>query len=239
MAMKFNNKGFGLVGILLVIVAIVAIGAGGWVVYHHEHKAKPVSTVTATAKVKTASTKKQTSSPKKTVTQPANPYAGWKSYTSTVGGLSFQYPSTWSLAEYTNHVGSTPVYDVNLAEPVGSNPNINNFQLYFEVASSTSSLTPGGQLSNGSTTKLSNGLFAWQENESANYNTCGQGVATCPFLSLATNEGFYAQLASGYYVTATGGFEMGQNNTTTYSYQQQVTSPEWIEGEGILASINI
>jgi hypothetical protein len=233
MTIRLTDKGFGLTSTLLAIVVIVAIGAGGWVVYRHEHKAKPISTVKAAV-----TTKKQTGSPKKTVTQPANPYAGWKSYTSTVGGLSFQYPSTWSLAEYTEHVGSTPVYDVNLAEPVGSNPNINNFQLSFEIAPSTSSLRPGGQLSNGSTTKLSNGLLAWQENQSANY-TCAQGVATCPFLSLATNEGFYAQLASGYYVTATGGFEMGQNNTTTYSYQQQVTSPEWIEGEDILASINI
>jgi hypothetical protein len=36
-----NSKGFGLVEVLLVVVALVVVAAGGIYVYHQDHKAKP------------------------------------------------------------------------------------------------------------------------------------------------------------------------------------------------------
>jgi len=63
MTMRLTNKGFGAIGILLIIVVVAVIGVGGWAVYHNDHKAKPAVTT------KAASNTKQTTSNKKTTTQ--------------------------------------------------------------------------------------------------------------------------------------------------------------------------
>lgn len=46
MTMRLTNKGFSPAGTLLAIVVIIAIGAGGWAVYHHEHKSAVKQTST-------------------------------------------------------------------------------------------------------------------------------------------------------------------------------------------------
>ena len=83
-----NQQGFGLVGSLVVIVVILAVGGAGIYAYHKDHDKQKVAT-------NTTSTKKNTSSNTSTAT--ANPYAGWKTYCDNTYGYCFEYPADWAL----------------------------------------------------------------------------------------------------------------------------------------------
>lgn len=89
---KLNNKGFGLVGVLVVILVLVAAGGAGYYIWHKNHKAK----VTTTSSVTTDSTSKKLAQ-STTTPQPVDPYAGWKTY--STGQVSFRYPSSWVVSE--------------------------------------------------------------------------------------------------------------------------------------------
>lgn len=78
---KKSESGFGVVGILLVVVIIVLISSVGWLVYKNHNKVTKTITNTKTA----------------TMTTAQNPFAGWKTYTNSTYGLSFKYPSQWSV----------------------------------------------------------------------------------------------------------------------------------------------
>jgi Tfp pilus assembly protein PilE len=91
-----NQKGFTAVEGLLIVLILVVIGAVGYMVYHNNHK----TTNTNNTASKTSSSSSNTT---KTASTP-NPYAGWKTDTTSLSGLSFQYPSTWTVNP--NLVGS-------------------------------------------------------------------------------------------------------------------------------------
>jgi hypothetical protein len=63
-------------------------------VYHRQHKAKSAAVSNVSSKSSTqangAATNTKTSAP-------ADPYAGWKTYTSGAAGYSIKYPSSWSI----------------------------------------------------------------------------------------------------------------------------------------------
>ncbi len=84
--LKNNEKGFGTVEAILIVIILVLIGAVGYLVYKNHHKTPPkVVTITKTV----------TNTPKTNSTTATNPYTGWKSYTLPVEKLSFMYPSSW------------------------------------------------------------------------------------------------------------------------------------------------
>jgi Tfp pilus assembly protein PilE len=85
--LKNNQKGFTAVEGLLIVLILVVIGAVGYMVYHNNHKTSNTASKTTTS---------ASSSSNKSTTTP-NPYAGWKSDTTSLSGLSFQYPSTWTV----------------------------------------------------------------------------------------------------------------------------------------------
>jgi hypothetical protein len=86
---QLNNKGFGLIGVLVIIVVLCAVGGAGVYVYHKNHKAKVVGSTSTAGKTSTST---------KTSTPPApNPYAGWKTCDDTADGVSFKYPSSWTV----------------------------------------------------------------------------------------------------------------------------------------------
>ena len=74
-----NKDGFTVVEVLLVLILVVLIGFAGWYVYHTDHK--------TTANTNTTSNTSTSS----------NVYAGWKTDTTSISGLSFKYPSTWTV----------------------------------------------------------------------------------------------------------------------------------------------
>jgi hypothetical protein len=63
--MKLNNKGFGLIGIILSLLIIAILLTVGWTVYHHDHKTKVISksVITMNNKPKTTSQTSNTPSP--------------------------------------------------------------------------------------------------------------------------------------------------------------------------------
>lgn len=79
---KQNQRGFTAVEALIIIVVLAAIGVAGYFVAKH---ADTKNTPTAiTQSTQTASTT-------------ANPYAGWKSYCSSVEGVCLKFPTNWTL----------------------------------------------------------------------------------------------------------------------------------------------
>jgi hypothetical protein len=94
-------KGFGLVGLLLIIVVLAVVGGTGVYVYRKEHKVKaPVSNVSANAKAPTQIGKSSN------MTTTIDPYVGWSTYTSSVAGYSIKYPANWTVRSSTNNGGA-------------------------------------------------------------------------------------------------------------------------------------
>jgi hypothetical protein len=106
-----TEEGFGLVGILIVIVLLIVVGGTGTYVWHRDHKAKPSTGSTTQSKSTTSSTK---SAP-----PPTDPYAGWKTYTSTFEKLSFRYPSNWTATPSSGRFGVTGADSLQLEDPSG------------------------------------------------------------------------------------------------------------------------
>jgi len=88
---KLKQKGMGILEVLLVIVVISVIGLVSLLVYKRNHITKSQIPTGSLSYPNSASTPSPTPTP--TV---ADPYAGWKSYTSKQEpGLSFKYPNDW------------------------------------------------------------------------------------------------------------------------------------------------
>ncbi len=99
-----NQTGFGVIGIVVVVGALVVVGGAGAYVYHRNHKSK---TTTSSTKTSTqASNSTQTSTAQKAATSSitqakANAMATWADFSNTNLGLKFRYPSDWEQATIT------------------------------------------------------------------------------------------------------------------------------------------
>jgi len=107
-----NQKGFTAVEGLLIILILAVVGFGGYYVYHTNHKTKAAVSTTA-AKESTASSNKST------VAKTTNPYAGWKTFCSTMGGLCLKYPTNWTFKQTLLSQSISPERDV-FTSPSGS-----------------------------------------------------------------------------------------------------------------------
>jgi hypothetical protein len=97
---SLNNKGFAPLLLLVAVVAVLVVG-GGVYVYRQNHKAK--ASVSTTGTVSKTAPRAGTKS-----TATSDPYAGWKQYCSTYGGVCFKYPADWTTSE-----GQTSIADVS------------------------------------------------------------------------------------------------------------------------------
>jgi Tfp pilus assembly protein PilE len=105
-----NENGFTFVEALLIILILAVIGGVGYMVYHNNHKSKTASVSTTAAKTSTATTSKATTSTSSTL----------KTYSSDYAGVSFQYPSTWSLKAQTDAgASSSSAQEAVLTSPNG------------------------------------------------------------------------------------------------------------------------
>jgi hypothetical protein len=98
--MKKNQKGFGAIEGLLILVITIIIGFAGWYVWHTKNNTN--STYSSTANTTKSSSGTKSIAP--------NPYTGWKTYSSPLNsGLSFKYPADWSFTPptsvFTNNSG--------------------------------------------------------------------------------------------------------------------------------------
>lgn len=93
-----NQRGFGAIEAILILVIVILLCFTGWFVYKHNHKSSNQAVINAPAKSVTDSSSKSTTTAK----QSANLYDGWKSYTTKYDKLTLKYPSNWQLVDKSN-----------------------------------------------------------------------------------------------------------------------------------------
>lgn len=164
-----NESGFSAVEVILVVVIVALIVVVGWLVYKDHHKTTTLNASTTSSK---ATTKSTISNNTKTVAT-ANPYAGWKTFSLSSLGVSFQYPSTWTATQgqpqctgaiqVTVTPGSTELSQAATA----INASLNQYTLLIEkYGTESSNCAPDGNNFNGdsytylqSSNELSSGVF--------------------------------------------------------------------------------
>jgi len=97
-----EESGFSVVEVMIVLLLLVLIGAGGWLVYKGNHKTT-------------------------TTSHTANLYTGWRSFCSSYGGLCLRYPSDWTLstkvegvAPASNIAPQPTTKEANITSPSGN-----------------------------------------------------------------------------------------------------------------------
>lgn len=242
-----DNNGFSAIEVVLVLVTLAIVGIGSYFVAKHIDTKKTVTSLTSTSKTSTT-TPKATTPPAK----PTDPTTGWATYTSTLGSFSIKYPSTgWSLDGFQGETPVGPGYStgsmngsesqVRLFEDTSTNAS-NQYAIVININkdSGQAASETSNQYPNGSVSSLGNGLQVWQTNASAVTNpACFSGAdSNAPIdLDLVSNGNFDMQLKNGEYMSFLGSFCYGQKATTTYTYQQQVGSPEWTIAKEVLNSL--
>lgn len=91
--MSKNQKGFSVIEGFLIFIIVAIIAGVGWYVWDSSKKTD--ETLKNTGNSKVIPTKKKTDSSKVT----PDPYSGWKAYTNSKYGISFKYPTTWTLSD--------------------------------------------------------------------------------------------------------------------------------------------
>jgi len=159
-----------------------------------------------------------------------DPYADWNYYTSELGGFVFRHPEAWYLAGWRDGQAvdefSFNGREDKLEFTAKSNLEIteDNFKLLITINSRRPDAA-GTPYSSGTSKKLVNGLTVWKDR------------TRCPTLRTGTDNSFSKLLENGTYLSAQGGFCLGEGMTTSYSYKDQVSSNEWATAEAIIASI--
>jgi len=97
---SLNTKGFGLIGVLAVVLVLVIAGLTGWLVWNESHDSKKTTTTNNSTSSKNTDTK--------TVT---DPYEGWKTAASTWAGFTVKYPADW---KYNVMVGRDNAEHINI-----------------------------------------------------------------------------------------------------------------------------
>lgn len=92
--MHKNEKGFGVVEVMLVVVIVALIGVVGWLVYKGHHQAT-INTSTTSSEKPSTITKTSTNTP----TQPVNSTASWYLYTSPGNSYTMRIPDGWNLEQ--------------------------------------------------------------------------------------------------------------------------------------------
>ncbi|HET8991571.1 MAG TPA: hypothetical protein VFN31_00865 [Candidatus Saccharimonadales bacterium] len=161
--LKNNQKGFSAVEATLILVIVILIGIVGYMVYKNHHNTTKASVSSA----------------------PANPYAGWKTYTDSSGVFTFKYPADW-----TNEASG--VLEPNtVALKYASNNLVQRFMI---VLSNTYSGSPQTYLTNeqdlGNNGKYST-VNGYQDYYSQFVNNGGDTYRTYSFF----NNGKVAQLS--------------------------------------------
>jgi cytoskeletal protein RodZ len=239
-----NEKGFSAVEIVMVVVIIALIGVVGWMVYKNHHRTSAASTTKSANSVKTTSSSTNSSTTK--TNEASNPYAGWQTYTSKSGGYTIKYPSDWTIEGFSSSQNSA-IQASNLTGNensillYSSSAKANSFGLWLinDTKYETTANSSGGgnganatPYSDGSVIKtLSNGMNIWSQSQS----TDNTGDAD---FEAVTDGQFGYKLNSGTFLQISMGFGFAYKQTTSYSYSQQVSSPQLTQAESILTSLS-
>lgn len=227
-----NQKGFGAVEAILILVIIILIGVIGWLVYKNHHKSTTTKNTATTSSSKPKSTTSSTSN---------NPYAGWNTYTSKLGGFTLKYPASWNI---TGFQGYNPVdknqFTGNESELyISKYPETttqNNFGVTVNVNAQAPTATPYNDYPNGTTKVLPNGITLWQEKQNIN-DANGPTTVSCPTMNIGTDDTYSMKLANGKYLSISGSFCWAQRMTSSDTYQEQINSSAWADAVNIIKSV--
>lgn len=139
-----NAKGFTIVEVLLVLIAITLISGAAYFVEKHRSENNQVTGNVATTKAKT--------------TNSYNPYIGWNSATLKYEKLSFQYPPNWTLKN-TSYIAGSP--NVSCVNPGTDNATlaISSYESMILQTGSACSATSATQVASLPITVLGNKYF--------------------------------------------------------------------------------
>lgn len=161
---------------------------------------------------------------------------GQQTYTSTIGGFSFTYPSDWKVAE-----GPAGVDDQILIAPSSAAASAaNQFLMTLLVAGNPDVSDPPTAMVNGTAQKLTNGINLWiSTSASATRAAAAAGRTVCPELEItnADQSHFSYALPNGQNLALIAGYCQGQNSTTSLTYQQQLANQDWQTAVSIIKSI--
>ncbi len=105
MKTSLNQKGFTAFELVIVVVALAAIGAAGYFAYEARQDKTDYSVP----------------APKKSAEKPKvdDKYEGWKTYTSSFNKVSFKYPANWQVSTQPADLPNEGQVKVKLASPSG------------------------------------------------------------------------------------------------------------------------
>lgn len=229
---KRNQSGFSVIEVLFVVLVVAVLAVTSLVVYKL-HKPSSTKNSVATSQTQTTTQPQSTS----TTTKPAqsiDPYADWKTYTSSDGNITFRYPAGW----YVSGGGTGPSAGEIDLEPHSSQTTFNNaFLMTLWVTNQQDYGAQPLSIPDGTVQQLSNGVNLWQVSEAGAKST---SAGICPIIQIINQDKthFSYQLKNGEYLTGYGGYCEGQKDTVNLTYQQQLTSQPWQDAIKIIASIN-
>jgi prepilin-type N-terminal cleavage/methylation domain-containing protein len=123
--MKANQKGFGFVEILIVIVVVGVLGAVGWLVYDRQ---KSKTSDTPNTQVNTTQ-KEET--PKKETEATKDPYADWETASFELAQASFKYPKSLKMAHEVKADASSNTGFETYTLTAGDNTKISLIAFHF------------------------------------------------------------------------------------------------------------
>jgi cytoskeletal protein RodZ len=230
---RSNQTGFSIIEAVFIVAVIGIMGATGWFVYQH-NRVKPTD----------AATNNTTNNQQATTTQPTNTPA---TYTSTAGGFSFTYPAGWKVTEgqVGSGAGTEDAIYINTPAQTATQPNTdritNTDRLSMTLWITTNpDSSPHKTAPDQTIQQLANGINLWTPSAAQSVTrTNSTGTIVCPELAIinADRTHFSYALANGQYLTLSAGYCEGQGDTTTLTYQQQLSSQEWQAAIGVMQSI--
>ncbi len=106
--MKPLKDQHGVIDMIMIGLVVILLGVGGYIYYRNHHKAAPAQTpITQPAKATTPAPM-------------ADPYAGWKTYTSSVEKVSFKYPTDWTTTSNVQQSNIPGADEIGLVSPSGA-----------------------------------------------------------------------------------------------------------------------
>ncbi len=157
-----------------------------------------------------------------------------QTYTSSAGNFTFQYPSGWTVT--ANGTGSDEIE----IQPTTSQASTSNaLRLMMWVGKDPDPSYQPKVIPDGSVQQLSNGINLWISSSTNASRTVGSNSVPCPVMQIvnASKTHFSYALSNGQYLSLEGSYCMGEQDTPTNAYQQQLSSQDWQTAETIISSI--
>lgn len=141
---NLRANGFGLAGVIIIILALAIVGGAGTYVYHRDHEVESVGTRSS------SSEKDSTGNTSSNMHTTADSYAGWLTANLQYEKASFKYPTSWAISNtskdetQTGGVANPGADSVILTSSTGQIVSIET-GLPYTFENDTATVLPGAQ----------------------------------------------------------------------------------------------